>query len=260
VPGEIKIVPRNPDCIRVIQITDTHIFTSAEADFDGLDTSASLGAVIDHIKHNRVKADMVLVTGDLVHDPVSAAYQKLQQQLESLGMPTFCLPGNHDDPALMQTLLNQADIHTNKVIKAGEWCIVLLDSFLEGSHSGRLQEQELEFLQQNLEGAKEESVLLCLHHPLVSIESSWMDAMMLENPEDLFSVIDEQKAVRAIIWGHIHQVFRKKRNGVVLYGSPSTCIQFKPKSDEFIRDELGPAYSILLLHRDGRVEIETVQI
>jgi 3',5'-cyclic-AMP phosphodiesterase len=260
VPGEIKIVPRNPDCIRVIQITDTHIFASAEADFDGLDTSASLDAVIDHIKQKRVKADMVLVTGDLVHDPVLAAYQKLEQQLESLGLPTFCLPGNHDDPALMHSLLNQTDIHTNKVIKAGEWCIVLLDSFLEGSHSGRLQEQEIEFLQQNLQGVKEESILLCLHHPPVSIESSWMDAMMLENPEDLFSVIDEQKAVRAIIWGHIHQVFRKERNGVVLYGSPSTCIQFKPKSDEFIRDELGPAYSILLLHKDGRVEIETVHI
>ena len=258
--AEIEITERNPDCIRVIQITDTHIFASAEANFDGFDTSASLAAVIGHINDNGIEADLVLVTGDLVHDPVATAYQKLRQQLESLTMPVFCLAGNHDDPTLMHSLLNQAQIRTNKLIKAGGWRVVLLDSYLEDSHSGRLKEQEIDFLQQSLEEAKEESILVCLHHPPVSIESSWMDAMMLENPADLFSVIDKHKAVRGIIWGHIHQAFRMKRNNVILYGSPSTCIQFKPESDEFVRDELGPAYSILQLHRNGSIEIETHRI
>ncbi|MFT5349837.1 MAG: Icc protein, partial [Gammaproteobacteria bacterium] len=63
--AEFKIKARNPDCIRVIQITDTHIFESAEDRFDGLDTTASLKAVIDHINSQSSRADLVLVSGDL---------------------------------------------------------------------------------------------------------------------------------------------------------------------------------------------------
>ena len=84
--------------------------------------------------------------------------------------------------------------------------------------------------------------------------------MMLENPEDLFAVIDKYKKVQALIWGHIHQEFRTKRRDVILYGSPSTCIQFKPGSETYARDELGPGYSVLQLYEDGRVEIDTQRL
>jgi Icc protein len=259
VPDEIKIAEQNPDCIRLLQITDTHIFESEQALFDGVDTNASLNAVIEQIKRDNSEADMMLVSGDLVHDPVDAAYIKLRKQLMKLDLPVFCLPGNHDNPVLMHKLLNMDNVQTSKLVRAGNWQIILLDTFLQDSHSGRLQQEELDFLQQQLEQTAAQFVLICLHHPPVSVDSSWMDAMMLENPEQLFSVLDKFKQVRGIIWGHIHQEFRKKRKNVVLYGSPSTCIQFKPKSTEYIRDKRGPAYSLLQLHSNGKIQIKTIK-
>ena len=258
--SEIEIKAHDPDCIRVVQITDTHIFALAGECFDGVDTTTSLDAVIAHIKQQETLADMVIVTGDLVHDPVPVAYEKLRQQLLGLDFPTFCLPGNHDDPALMHRLLNQNGIHTNKVIETGQWGIVLLDTYLAGTHSGRLQTEELEFLEQQLTKFKNRSVLICLHHPPVSVASPWMDAMMLEDPEDLFSVLDKHSHVRALVWGHIHQAFMKKRHNVILSASPSTCIQFKPQSESYTKDDLQPGYSVIQLHHDGSVDIEIQRI
>jgi 3',5'-cyclic-AMP phosphodiesterase len=255
-PDEIEIIAHDPDCIRLLQMTDTHIFASENADYDGVDTRASLKAVINQITEKEKQSDLVLVTGDLVHDPVVDAYSKLLHLLEGLNVPTFCLPGNHDDPDLMHATLNHSNVHTSKIISTECWNIILLDSFLKDSHSGRLEKQELEFLNQSLQGMSEKHVLLAIHHPLVSIDSAWMDAMSLENPEDLFALLQKYANVRGVIWGHNHQEFRANRDGLTLYGSPSTCVQFKPNSEHYIKDPLSPAYSVLLLHKDGRIEID----
>jgi 3',5'-cyclic-AMP phosphodiesterase len=256
-PDNIEIIAHDPDCIRLLQITDTHIFESEDADFDGVDTSASLTAVINEIAEKEKQSDLVLVTGDLVHDPVVDAYSKLLCLLQELNTPTFCLPGNHDDPDLMHSTLNHSNVHTSKIISTEYWNIILLDSFLKESHSGRLEVEELEFLNKSLQAMSGKHVLLAIHHPLVSIGSVWMDAMRLQNPEDLFSLLDRYANVRGVIWGHNHQEFRADREGLTLYGSPSTCVQFKPNSEHYIKDHLAPAYSVLLLHKDGQIEITT---
>ena len=258
--SEITIKARNPDCIRVIQITDTHIFASPELEFDGFDTSASLDSVIEHIKGQEEQADMFLLTGDLVHDSVHIAYEKLKNQLRSLSMPVFCLAGNHDDPALMHKLLNEKNIHTSRTIKFENWRVLLLNTHLPDSHSGRLQAEELLFLEQGLEEGCGKNILIGLHHPPVPIASSWMDAMALQNPEELFSILDKYSEVRGLVWGHIHQVFKSERNGIQLHGSPSSCVQFKPKTDKFVRDDLGPGYSVLQLHKDGSIDIDVYRV
>ena len=81
-----------------------------------------------------------------------------------------------------------------------------------------------------------------------------MDAMALENPQDLFNVLDRYPQVRGVIWGHIHQEFGQERNGVQLLGAPSTCLQFKPGCKDFEKDDLGPGFRWLKLHPSGKIE------
>jgi len=111
-----------------------------------------------------------------------------------------------------------------------------------------------------LDRYRDRHALVCLHHPPVPIGSSWMDGMMLENPEELFPILDSWENVRAVIWGHIHQEFRARRQGVILYGSPSTCIQFRPGSDSYVKDTQGPGYSAMALFEDGRIAIRSERI
>jgi Icc protein len=51
----------------------------------------------------------------------------------------------------------------------------------------------------------------------------------------------------------VHQDFSSQRNGVLLLGSPSTCIQFLPGSADFAIDPLTPGFRWLELHPNGRI-------
>jgi len=53
------------------------------------------------------------------------------------------------------------------------------------------------------------------------------------------------------VWGHIHQHFAQRRNGIQLLATPSTCIQFLPGSERFALDPVPPGYRWFDLHADG---------
>lgn len=244
----------NVDDIRVLQFSDPHIFAAPDREFDGFNTADTLRRVLELAQVSDWPARAVLVTGDLVHEASVEAYQQLRAPLSSLDTPVYCLPGNHDDPALMQEVLPGDNIHVTHQTRMGNWLLVFLDSYVPGTHGGHLSENELQRLDRSLSLSRAEHVLVCLHHPPVLIGSAWMDEMRLDNPEALFAVLDRFEQVRAVIWGHIHQEYLAVRRGIRLMSAPSTCIQFKPKTDAFEKDDLGPGYRWLLLRANGEVE------
>ncbi len=75
--AHLKIQTADPDRIHLVQITDTHIMADPEERFDGVDTAATLSAVLDRIEGLETKPDAILATGDLVHEPESRAYERL---------------------------------------------------------------------------------------------------------------------------------------------------------------------------------------
>ena len=56
------------DFVCVVQLTDSHLFADAGADLLGLDTHASLNAVIDMVLEQTPEMDVVLATGDITQD------------------------------------------------------------------------------------------------------------------------------------------------------------------------------------------------
>ena len=69
-----------------------------------------------------------------------------------------------------------------------------------------------------------------------------------------FRVTDGFDNVRGMVWGHVHQAFDGMREGVMLMGTPSTCVQFEPGSTKFTLDERPPGYRWLHLYPDGRID------
>lgn len=248
-----EIQTADPGRINLIQITDTHITGHADDRFDGVDTAATLSAVLDRIEQLEPVPEAMLVTGDLVHDPEEAAYDRLLDLLDPVKCPVFCIPGNHDEPGLMHERLNRGHIHTVKSLTAANWRILLLDTWIPDSHAGRLSKEELQFLADRLDAERPEYSLIALHHPPVSMASTWMDAMGLENADEFLSIADGHTAVRVVIWGHAHQEYDSRRGQTRLLGTPSTCIQFKPGADRYIRDDRPPAFRQLFLLEDGTV-------
>ena len=247
-----------PDYITLVQITDTHIMENPEQTFDGLDTLHSLKLVLKNIQEHE-EFDAVLVTGDLVHDPVDNAYARLANQLKQVAAPVYCIAGNHDDPSIMARNLNSGNLSTSNLASFEHWQVCMLNTWKQGTHGGRLPREELDFLDQTLSESSKHAMIV-LHHPPVSIDSPWMDAMQLENPGDLFAIVDRHKQVRLIIWGHIHQEFAGTYNKVQLLATPSTCIQFTPRASQYSRDAKPPGYRRLMLHSTGKIETEIIRV
>jgi Icc protein len=241
-----------PGSLRVVQVTDPHLHANPSGCLLGLNTLESFDRVLDTAR-TLAPLDMILVTGDLVHDGSPVGYAHLRKRLAALQIPTYCIAGNHDQPAVMRSVVHRGKVQVVTSAQHRGWSLVFLNSTLPDNDGGHLSDQELENLANNLQAHRDKHTLVCLHHHPVPVGSAWMDTMALDNPERFFDIIDQHPQVRGILWGHIHQEFEAERKGVRLIASPSTCIQFVPGQDEFGVDPLPPGLRWLALLPDGRI-------
>ena len=237
----------------VVQITDPHLFGDAAGRLLGMDTRDSLEKVIDKVLVEQPRIDLLLVTGDLTQDGSHASYQAFQRMSARIKAPTHWFAGNHDEPQVMEEIAKGTEL-LKPVIDIGAWRITLLNSAVPGSVPGFLPEEQLRLLAQSLSEAPERHHLVCLHHHPISIDCKWMEPIGLRNPTALFEVLDRFPQTRALLWGHIHQEIDLERDGRRLLATPSTCIQFKPRSDDFALDDLPPGYRWLRLLPGGEIE------
>ena len=244
---------------RLIQITDLH-FREKPGDIlcSGVVTDDSLRRVLDEVVDREGPDATVLVTGDLVQDAVPEAYRRLRDTLSEYSFRFHCLPGNHDDPALMRNVLDAPAISTPPRVRLGNWLIVLLNSCIPGIPHGRLGARELGRLEDELASAEDGHVLVALHHHPVPVGSAWLDTMCLADADPFLGMLATSDAVRAVLFGHVHQEIDVTVNGARLLGTPSTCVQFMPHAANFGLDGMAPAYRWINLYPDGRVESDVV--
>jgi 3',5'-cyclic-AMP phosphodiesterase len=246
--------------VRLIQFTDPHLYGSETETLRGIATLPALEAALSAAQQSLAwPPDVILVTGDLVQDDPSG-YVHIRRVFGHLGMPVLCIPGNHDDAAVMHRELRVDPFTVGGYADFGGWRIVLLDSSLPGSASGRLSEKTLTQLEDALRSADGRHCLVTLHHHPVAMSSRWLDRVGLENAAEFFNVVDRHDNVRAILWGHVHQAYEGLRKNVRLLATPSTCAQFVPHADEFAVDRRPPAYRTLELQADGSLLTEVVWI
>ena len=238
---------------RLLQITDTHLFADSGRTLHGVNTRDSLQRVLNAAAQ-QPPPELVLATGDLVHDQ-PAAYPRLAWMLRQLRAPIAAIAGNHDDATELRAI-QTSGLQVGGRYRLGGWCILLLNTQLEGEAGGRLSQAELQFLTDGLRTAGDDHVLIVLHHHPVPLHSAWLDRIALDNPDDFFAVLDSFDNVRGVLWGHVHQEFDSQRRGVRLLATPSTCVQFLPRARQFTLDDKPPAMRWLSLHADGRIQTQ----
>ncbi|MEO1430779.1 MAG: 3',5'-cyclic-AMP phosphodiesterase [Cyanobacteria bacterium J06633_8] len=240
--------------ITIAQITDTHLFASEQKQFLGMPTTESFHAVIEGLKKLREELDLLLLTGDLSGDGTPQSYSNLQNLLSPLFLPSYWLPGNHDDFAIMNEVLNLGLVSRRKCFERGGWNFVLLDSSVKNEVQGYLRGETLEWLDLQLSMTADKPTAIALHHPPFKINSPWLDNSRLQNSQELFTVLDKYPQVRLVFFGHIHQEFYAQRQGVDYFGTPSTCVQFQPKSNKFALDGKPPGFRLIKLYPNGTWE------
>jgi len=225
-----------------IQISDSHI--DDEKLVMGVDSQANLACVVEDIY--KQSYDALIFSGDLSHNGTINSYIRINEILKPLNNKACILPGNHDNES------NLAKIFDNSLLsnfKLNDWEIISIDSVQNEKVSGYLSDQKLQTLINEIKQSRAKYIVLCLHHPVVPMQSSWDDDLSLENSEDFFGVISQFPRVRAIIWGHAHQSSEFKYGSIKLFSCPSTAVQF-----------CGPSsigYNHYTLHDNGEINCKT---
>lgn len=246
--------------MRLIQITDCHLGSTAGETLLGLDTDKSLADVLALVSAAESRCDLVVASGDISNDGGTPSYDRFITRVnQSLPQaPLAWLEGNHDDPDAMKAILSERPYEEE--LDYGGWRIILLNSRIPGEDGGALAATELARLDTLLAHHRDAPTMIFLHHQPVPVGSAWVDQYVLANADEFFAVTDKYSQIKAIAWGHVHQEFSATRNGVKLFATPSTCVQFKPHSDEFKVDDTMPGYRWFELHPNGCIESDVVRV
>jgi Icc protein len=241
-----------------LHITDPHLHAHVDSRMRGVNTYDTFRAVITHSMGESSSPDAIIATGDLVQDETKTGYKRFREVLEYYQLPVYCIPGNHDSPETMAEVLNKPPFQVGGSAQLGDWSLILLNSFSSGDDGGRLSTKELARLRKALAANESSYAMIFIHHHPVSMGSRWLDGVGLRNSHDFFDIVEQSSQVRGIVWGHVHQASDRRRKGVRLMSTPSTCSQFLPNSDDFALDTRLPGYRWLELRSNGTIDTQVV--
>ena len=233
--------------VRILQITDTHLFTDPSVIKNGMSTSETLSTVLNHALDEWIP-DLLLVTGDVAQEPVKETYENFNSILREkyLG-DLFVVPGNHDVGAIVEEMYPYCEL------ELGSWSIIGVDTHQDGVVAGHVTEENLRKLEQDLDRTAGHS-LVAGHHPITDVGSDWLDVHSVNNGSELVTILEAQENACSYVCGHIHQEFDQMQNGVRYLATPSTCWQFARNSDSFKMDNLAPGWRWLILKEDGSLD------
>jgi 3',5'-cyclic-AMP phosphodiesterase len=210
----------------IVQLSDPHI----GADWADGDPVAALAAAVDGVSAMRPQPDAVLVTGDLADGGSDAEYEQVREVLAPLRVPSFSLPGNHDDRGALRRHFGLPGTGAEPVrysVDLGPLRLFVLDSTLPGEDSGALDGEQLAWLGSVLAASPEQPTLIAMHHPPLRTGVPAWDAIGLADRSRrlLGDVLDGHRQVRRIVAGHMHRTIVGELAGTSVLTVPSTYVQ-----------------------------------
>ena len=243
--------------IKIAHITDPHLIKPGERLY-GEDPCQGFRAALAHIARHHGDAEFVAVTGDLTNGGAAEAYAALRDAATTLPMPVFAIPGNHDDRETMASVMPDIPRDDNGFIQYAvvrQWGVcIFLDSLLPGSSSGRLCEQRLEWLRETLARHTHMPAYLFMHHPPLAIGMPGMDAIGLQNPQELLRVLKTHGNIRHLFFGHVHRAVSGTWHGIPYSAQRGTNHQMAldtSDSGEIVGSLETPAYSLVTGNADA---------
>lgn len=177
-------------------------------------------ALVDEVNRVPFQLDFVLHTGDVMTDPDSAAEYELPGKVfGGLNAPVYYLRGNHDNGDGLRGLMPSVSFHNGAldyVIEQNGVRLICLDTATNGvDHGGFLTDEQLGWLETQLMAEPEKPLMVAMHHLPISLGNEMIDFFGMSNGQAVHDVL--RKAVprlRAVFFGHIHQVVDIVQDGV----------------------------------------------
>lgn len=248
------------DYLKVLQLTDLHLFAEPTGLFNRINTRDSFIRVVAHIQRHYGNPDAVVITGDLAHDGEPATYRFIAAALKTLEAPVYFVLGNHDHPANAQHSYPMDPVTTDRHCVLGNWQMILLDSNhrpVSGSYEGEVSAAELRRIGELTEQYPDKWTLIAMHHNLPDHDDRGV-ALEVRNHRQVMQHLERQPNIKLVLSGHVHQEFAVVQNGICYLSTPSTGYQSKSKSGQITGEAAG--YRWLKLYRNGRFETDVRRI
>lgn len=238
--------------VKVIQISDTHLFADDELEIFGAKSNLTfkkvMRKIIDEDSHD---ADMVFLTGDISQDETKESYEKIAHDLSSLNLPVYWIPGNHDDLAQLESIfMNAENFNRQSNLSLPHWYLIFLDTKIDGRDDGLLSLAELKRLKDEIMAAQvNKKIAIIMHHHPAPVGTPLIDNYILQNNKDFWDIVTGTK-VELVICGHVHGDYRFKYNNVMIESSPATCLQWE-KGTKDLKVDMKIGYKIYYFKQDG---------
>lgn len=209
--------------LKFVLLSDIHLVEEDQTSH-GLDTFWRLEKGIEAINERHSDADFCILAGDLVDKGFEDAvepYNRLKSALDKLTIPHHVTIGNHDKrETFIEIFGDEVKSETgfiDKVIDLKGYRIIMLDSVIEGTHAGEIDEAQLTWLWQKL-AEHDGPIIIILHHHTNPLFTT-VDRLRLNNPDAFVDVLKTHNDIRQVIAGHVHYT-----STALWHGIPFTTI------------------------------------
>jgi len=239
----------------IAQISDTHILARSSDDAAGASRAENLRRCIGDI--NRQGVDVVVHTGDSVHNGIAEEYAHLREILAELEAPLFLVPGNRDRHGALRAAFDDLSY----LPKDGDFLhyavedhpirLVGLDSVVAGERKGVFCAQRLAWLEETLAREPDGPTILFMHHPPFDIaEHNYVGGYRRpQDAEDLAALVSRHPQVKRLLCGHVHCLHREPWGGTVGATMPSVAVDLRKGVEAAI--EAAPLYVLHVASNDG---------
>ena len=238
--------------VKVIQVSDTHLFANDELEIFGAKSNIKFKEVIERIRdEDSHDADMIFLTGDISQDETVESYRKIVHDLSNLNLPVYWIPGNHDNLARLESVFLNAKYFRRKLnLSLPRWHLIFLNTKIDGRDDGQLSLSELKMLKESIAVAKtDQKIAIIMHHHPAPVGTPLIDNYILKNTKDFWDIISITK-VELIICGHVHGDYCFKHNNVMIESSPATCLQWE-KGTKDLKINMKIGYKVYYFEQDG---------
>lgn len=168
--------------------------------------------VISVINQDHSDADFCIITGDLTDLGDIESFCDFREALSKLNIPYKLLIGNHDNRRNFLRVFpsyprdEYGFIQSTLNTKHGKF--IFLDTVLEEFSSGWYCEKRQEWLQSELESAKDVPIFMFMHHPPFDVYIPSLNHMKLQQASNFAAFIEPYRyQLRYIFFGHVHNSF-----------------------------------------------------
>lgn len=247
----------------IAQISDTHL-TLDPNDEDGEQRIVDFERVIADINALDPAPDVIVHTGDIVHNGRKDEYARACKILAKAKVPVHVIPGNKDDRENLKAAFpDMAHLCADSpfvdyAVEDFPVRLILLDTLNPGSNKGDFCAARAERLKELVTTGDERPIAIFAHHPLFEVDVG-PDPMHFDNPQAmarLRETLQQSGRTSGLFCGHVHR-FASGSVGDIP-ASVVTAVSTTLRKGDYPAEAQGrPYYQLHRFSEDGNFSSDT---